>query len=95
MHGMFMAPVIVTTHSEYVDWLENKYKTSYVQYGEKKVYFGVGQRINQVIYKAMHCDAQITVTGVFAKAAADTIKNISHGLIEPVVLNTGTSGVAL
>ncbi len=84
---MFKPPQHIQSHSEYVDWLKQKYNTSCIRYGENIVYEGVGQHINQIAYKAFRENAQISINGFFAKALAEAINDLSRGLINPITSN--------
>lgn len=70
---------------DYAEWLRNRYRTMRANEDGKEVYFGVAQRINQLIAWAKN-GAVIHVIGPHATAAAQVIEEISNGLVQAEVL---------
>lgn len=80
--GPFVAPEEVL---DYAAWLRDRYRAARMNEGGKEMFFGVAQRINQLIIWAKQ-GAMIHVIGPHATAAAQVIEELSGGLVQGAVL---------
>lgn len=70
---------------DYAQWLRGRYQAQRVNAGGKDMYYGVAQRINQLIVWGKD-GAVIHVIGPHARAAAQVVEELSHGLVQAEVL---------
>lgn len=71
--------------TDYAQWLREQYRAQRVNAGGKDMYYGVAQRINQLIVSGKD-GAVIHVIGPHARAAAQVIEELSNGLVQAEML---------
>ena len=69
--SLFSPPAEV---EDYKHWLMTRYRQSRVLYNEIVNYYGVAQKINQIIYSLVHQQGKVFAFGTYAGAVASTIE---------------------
>jgi len=66
---------------DYKDWLLNKYEKSVMEQDGRPAFYGIGQKINHLIFEAKEHEHQLIAFGKNAKDVAAVIDELSHGLV--------------
>jgi len=62
--------------NDYLGWLFNMYEKAQMQDGDKKLYYGFAQHVNQLVHAVMHCGLELRYEGPHAAEARQFLEGM-------------------